>query len=73
MAKKKISAFKMERCKTGGGPSPQELPDIIQRIWDMLPSQFERIENPFDDDAIIITVASIINGKILSPCSTSNK
>lgn len=53
MAKKQISEYKIAKNKTGGGPSPKPLPDLIQRIWDLIPNQFERISNEFDDDESI--------------------
>lgn len=52
-AKKQIADYKLAKGKTGGGPPPKPLPDLIQRIWDFIPNQFERIPNTFDDDESI--------------------
>lgn len=53
MAKKQISDYKVAKSRTGGGPSPKPLSDLVQRIWDLLPTQFDRIPNTFDDDESI--------------------
>uniref|UniRef100_A0A915K838 Uncharacterized protein n=1 Tax=Romanomermis culicivorax TaxID=13658 RepID=A0A915K838_ROMCU len=58
-AKEAISAHLKYQHGTGGGPTPPELKDTVKEIWDMLPGQFERIPNKYDDDAALLTAGFI--------------
>uniref|UniRef100_A0A915JQ36 Uncharacterized protein n=1 Tax=Romanomermis culicivorax TaxID=13658 RepID=A0A915JQ36_ROMCU len=49
-AKIHISELKKSKKTMGGGKMPAELSDIDQRIYNLLPQQFDRIEDDFDDD-----------------------
>ena len=50
---------------TGGGPPPLQVPDLYMTIVDLIPAQFERISNEFDDDANEGKVQTIFNGNLL--------
>uniref|UniRef100_A0A915HQS8 Uncharacterized protein n=1 Tax=Romanomermis culicivorax TaxID=13658 RepID=A0A915HQS8_ROMCU len=59
-AKDTISAHLKYQSGTGGGPAPPELKETVKEIWDMLPGQFERIPNEYDDDAGLLTGTEIL-------------
>uniref|UniRef100_A0A915HRR7 Uncharacterized protein n=1 Tax=Romanomermis culicivorax TaxID=13658 RepID=A0A915HRR7_ROMCU len=48
--KTEVSEFRVAQQSTGAGPPPMELSNIHQKIYDLIPAHFERIENEFDDD-----------------------
>lgn len=54
MAKSKVADFKRSQKATGGGPPAPELPDLVKKICELIPNQFERIDNEFDDDAFLV-------------------
>ncbi|KAI8430402.1 hypothetical protein MSG28_000685 [Choristoneura fumiferana] len=50
--KRKVSAEKKDRLKTGGGPPPREDPTDFSAIQAWLPQEFETDTNEFDSDSI---------------------
>lgn len=49
--KSKLNEVKKSRKATGGGPPVADVDEIHQRVYELVPTQFERIENDFDNDA----------------------
>ena len=50
-AKKDVSAHKKAQRQTGGGGKPESPTASTQTIVDLIPSEFEELHNPYDDDA----------------------
>ena len=50
-SKKEITKDKQERRLTGGGPPPKPIDDLSQMVYNMIPQQFDPLDNIFNDDA----------------------
>ena len=49
-ARKEVSQYRREAGATGGGPSPPQPDDISWKVADMIPTEFEPLNNTYDDD-----------------------
>jgi len=38
---------------TGGGPPPTPVDETTQKVYDLIPDQFDSLENPYDDDQFL--------------------
>ena len=57
-SKKEVAREKRERRMTGGGPPPAAVDPMSQKVYDLIPAQFEPLDNPYDDDKPVISVAA---------------
>ena len=49
---------KRERRMTGGGPPPAPVDPMTQKVYEIIPVQFEPLYNAYDDDNPFISVAA---------------
>ena len=57
-SKKEVAREKRERRTTGRGLPPASIDLMSRKVYDFILAQFEPLENPFDDDKPVISVAA---------------
>lgn len=44
---------------TGGGPQPTPADSVSQKVYNLIPAQFDPLDNPYDDDKSILPLFSL--------------
>ena len=63
-SKKEVFREKRERMLTGGGPPPPPVDSTTQKIYDLIPEQFEPLNNIFDDDQCLSQAAPTTSSQL---------